>query len=120
MEMPQDKAQLIEVMKSGMATQFWAIIARECEVSIKFLEAQIISKTSLEPGHDGAELSEAECDRLRDKRKAMEDLMNMPQQMIADVMREDEPEDDYDPYFHTVGEVRHAEATAKMQREQRE
>lgn len=110
MEMPTDKAQLIEVMQSGMATQFWAVIVKECETSIKFLEAQIISKVSLEPGHDGESLSEEECDRLRDKRKAMEDLMNMPQQMIADIMREDEPEENFDPHFHTVGEIRAADA----------
>lgn len=106
----QTKASLIELMKAGMASPFWAEIVKITRENIAMLEQQIITKRSLEPGHTGEELTNEEVDRLRDKRSAMEDLINLPGTIAEELTREDLPEDDHDPYpkttkdLHTGGE----------------
>lgn len=94
----QDKAALIEIMKSGMTSAFWGAIVSITRENIALIDKQIIKKESLEPGHTGVKLTDAECDLLRHKRDALEDLILLPQQIVSDATREDVIEDDHDPY----------------------
>lgn len=102
----QTKASLIETMRAGIASQFWGELVKITTENIAMLEKQIITKRSLEPGHENEDLSDLEVDRLRDKRSALEDLINMPAEIIRESMREDAPEDEHDPYPKTVADLR--------------
>lgn len=91
--------ETIEILRTGMSTQFWALLCELSEENIAYLDEQIISKISLEYGDDGKQLTDLEVDRLRDKRSAMVELMLLPQRMIENLSKEgDNEEEDLDPY----------------------
>lgn len=100
------KAGLIETMKAGMASEFWGALVSITRENIAVLEKQIITKLSLEPGHTGEVLTDEEVDRLRDKRSALEDLINLPETIVKDSTMEDAEEDDHDPFPKTTKDLR--------------
>lgn len=102
----KDPATLVEIMQQGQATQFWAELVSITQENIKMIDTQIITKTSLEPGHEGEELSEIDCDKLRDKRGAMEDLINLPSSIVKSNTRENTDDEEMDPYAKTSAELR--------------
>ncbi len=91
-------AEMIELMRNGMSTQFWAQLVSITTENIKVLEAQILDKVSIEEGFEGEALTDAEVDRLRDKRSAMIDLMQLPETIIASLRVEDPEDEEMDPY----------------------
>lgn len=95
--------EMVEIMRAGMASRFWAELVVIMEENVKMLEEQILSKISLEPGHVGEVLTDEEIDRLRDKRSAMIELMSQPEMVIRSLIGEEngEEEDDLDPYRKT-------------------
>lgn len=98
----KDPATLIEIMKSGMAQSFWATLVEITQENIDMLETEIITKTDIQTGR---ELTDAEVDRRRDKREAMQDLITLPEQIIKEHTREDVEEVSDDPYPVTIEDV---------------
>lgn len=105
--MSTDTASLIEIMEQGQKSHFWAALVKITQENIKMLETEIITKTNLQTG---AELTNEEVDRRRDKRQALEDVINLPNEIIADSRHEDQEEESDDPYPQTSADVRRMDA----------
>lgn len=104
--MSQNNEQLKQVLTNGQASEFWGTMLRIMDENVKFLEAQIISKTSLEDGHEGEELTDSEVDILRYKRSLQKDLMECPTRMLEQMNREGIEVEDLDPFYRNVDEIR--------------
>lgn len=98
----KDSASMIEIMRGGMSTNFWAELVSITRENIKMLETEIITKINIQTG---AELTDEEVDRKRDKREAMEDLINLPQEIIDSSMKEDTEEESDDPYPQNKADI---------------
>ena len=91
----------IEILKTGISSQFWGLLQEYTQENIRMLEEQILTKLSLEQGHYDELLTDLEVDRLRDKRSALIDITQLPQ-VVIDSLREtsdNKEEDDLDPYM---------------------
>ena len=86
--------ELIALMKSGSASQFWCKILEIMKENVRVLEMQIIDKVDIRDNP----LNDQEVDQLRDRRDSMMDLMNTPDLVITSLQREDPHEEELDPY----------------------
>lgn len=89
----------LEVMQSSTG---WAILTRNIKANIAVLENQIIDKKN----EDGAELSDADIDRLRDRRNYLVDLGYTPFTIINGLKEGtiEVPQDD--PYPQNEAELK--------------
>lgn len=80
----------------------WMVLKEINENNIEFLDEQIIRKTDPE----GKPINEVDCDRLRDKRNYLEELMETPMKFIAKMKQDGQIPESFDPYFKSVGEIK--------------
>lgn len=90
--------EIIERMKAFQTNQDWIYLVQIMEENVKFLEEQILSGRSLEPGSEGKKLTNEEVDRLRDKRDVQRDLMKLPVNIINQLTQYDTPPEEFDPF----------------------
>lgn len=91
----EEKSRIILAMQSLIISDGWRLLKQTFQANIDFLDGQIISKISSESGE---KLNETDCDRLRDKREVMTELLKKPDELLKTLQRVEQPEPDYDPY----------------------
>lgn len=100
---PEQAQEIINALKSLQADRGWLLLKQMFEGNIAVLEQAIMLKVSPDDGK--TPLSEADCDRLRDRRSYLVELLDKPNTIIQG-FRQPEPESpEYDPY-HKVPPIR--------------
>lgn len=94
-ETEDEREQQIAEMRLLLASPAWGFIANILEENIKIKESEI-----LDDHYDKEKLYD-EGDRLKDQRKFMLKLLNLPAEQIGllSLARDEDDEDDGDPYF---------------------
>lgn len=95
-----EKVRAIGALTTLTVTEGWMLLRQTLEANMKVLDEQVLKKVGL----DGKELTEAQCDRLRDRRNVMDELIHKPEQLLKELSREDVEETSDDPYF-SIGDV---------------
>lgn len=86
----------IEILENGKISPFWEQLCKITRENIVLLENQILEKESIETGET---LTDVEVDRLRDKRSAMLELLDLPQALIDSIKNSQVDQvDELDPY----------------------
>ncbi len=94
---PEETIMDLEMLLSSPG---WAVVMKICEGNIEDLNQMIIEKM------EGKEiLTEAEVDRLRDKRGYLKELMETPQNYIEHLSENTTKPEDFDPYFKSAKEL---------------
>lgn len=89
------RLDLIEILRNGQTTQFWAELCAITQDNIEVTEAMILDKIDL----NGQAISDADVDRLRDKRDVLKELLDLPEVLIKELsVEDDEKEENYDPF----------------------
>lgn len=109
MEEKKPDAAIVKILETGKASEFWGTMLAIMDQNVKYLEHQIITKTSLEQGSEGEPLTDEQVEILRFKRQAMKDLMNSPDTLISQLTVEQIPQEDLDPFYNSIEELRKAE-----------
>lgn len=102
----QNTEVLRKILEAGTASEFWGSMLKIMDDNVKFLEAQIITKTSLEEGHEGEMLTDSEVDVLRYKRQLQKDLMECPSALLEQLNRNEIRNKELDPFYKDVEEMR--------------
>lgn len=82
----------IDTLKIGMSTPFWELITKILRANIKFLTEQILN---------GGDFTKEQMDRLRDKLKIHEEMIDTPRMIIEKYTSSEGEEPNLDP-FHTA------------------
>lgn len=85
-----------------VATEGWNYLVQVIDVNLEKLEEQILSKRD----PDDQPLSEAQADKLRDRRTDLMEVKNIPSKFIANVRREPDEEVDLDPFHVDIKTLR--------------
>lgn len=99
-----DQPKIIEALESLQRDAGWQLLKQIFESNIDVLQAAIIKRVDPEDGK--TTLSEDECDRLRDKLSYLEELLDKPNLIIAQLSRPASITPDYDPYAKVKQPVR--------------
>lgn len=110
MDEQKTNTTLVKILETGKASEFWGALLAVMDQNVKYLEHQIITKTSLDDGHEGEPLTDEQVDHLRFKRQAMKDLMESPDTLIKQLTTERIPQEDLDPFYSSIEELRRGEA----------
>lgn len=93
---PEQINEVVDALQSLQQDRGWQLLKQIFEGNIAVLEAAILKKISPDDGK--SELSEADCDRLRDKLAYLEELLDKPNFLIKKLTQEQPETPDYDPY----------------------
>jgi len=89
----------IDTLKIGMSTPFWELITKILRANIEFLTEQILN---------GGDYTKEQMDRLRDKLKIHEEMIDTPRMIIEKYTSSDVEEVSLDP-FHTAETLKEEE-----------
>lgn len=92
---PDEKARQIMALNALQASEGWMLITQTIRAAITVLDEEIIGKfdrASRQP------LGEKQCDRKRDQRNMMQELVDKPATLISNLTRTEASEPDDDPY----------------------
>ena len=89
-------SDIINSLKSLQADRGWIFLKQIFEGNIAVLEQAIMLK--VDPDDGKTVLTEDQCDRLRDKRSYLVELLNKPNSIIEGFKISQTPETNYDPY----------------------
>lgn len=90
-----DQERMIGALTALQAHEGWMLLRQTLEANIKVLDAQIIDKTDI----DGQPINDAQCDKLRDRRAVMHELVNKPDALLEQLQRVEQEEASDDPYY---------------------
>ena len=93
---PEQIHDVVDALQALQQDRGWQLLKQIFEGNIAVLEGAILKKVDPEDGK--TTLSEADCDRLRDKLGYLEELLNKPNLLIAKLTQEQPETPDYDPY----------------------
>lgn len=93
---PEQGIEIIDALQSLEQDRGWLLLKQVFEGNIAVLEGAILKK--LDPEDGKSVLSEADCDRLRDKLAYLEELLGKPQEIIKRFSTKPPEAPEYDPY----------------------
>lgn len=93
---PEQAQDVIDALRSLQQDRGWLLLKQIFEGNIAVLEGAILKKISPDDGK--TELTEADCDRLRDRLAYLEELLGKPEAIIARFNQKQPEVPNYDPY----------------------
>ena len=92
---PKDSEAIQETLRSGQATDFWAVLKQVIEASIDSIKLQL----------DGEDIAELTPDKykvmveiLKGRKKDLTKLLELPETLIMHLESPDQSEINFDPY----------------------
>ena len=92
----EQATDIINALKSLQSDRGWLLLKQIFEGNIAVLEQAIMLK--IDPNDGKTPLNEADCDRLRDRRSYLVELLEKPQTIIESFKKPQTETPEYDPY----------------------